>query len=117
MGVELPFGIVDVGHPPRAHHGLFEPPIVWTLHGRFGIFGRWFVVVVDFDSLASEILEVVSQLANVWNNIMSSSPKRIDFTHSSSRSLLSTRTGTVIELTWKRHFNLTRPLILLSITT
>jgi hypothetical protein len=100
-----PFGIVDVGHLPRAHHGLFEPPIVWTLLGRFGIFGRWFVVVVDFDSLAPEILKVFSQLANVRNNIRSSSPKRINFTgHSSSQSLLSTRTGTAIELTRKRNF-------------
>jgi hypothetical protein len=74
-------------------------------HGRFGVFGRWFVVVVDFDSLAPEILEVVSQLANVWNNITNSSPKRTDFMgHSSSRSVISTQTGTAIELTRKRHF-------------
>ncbi len=39
MGVKLPFGVVDVGYPSRAHHGLFEPPIVWTLHDRFSIFG------------------------------------------------------------------------------
>ena len=44
-------------------------------HGRFGVFGRWFVGVVDFHSLVPEILEVVSQLANVWNNITTSSRK------------------------------------------
>ena len=46
MQVELAFGVGNVGHPPGAHSGLFELLIPRVHCGGFGVFRRWFVVVV-----------------------------------------------------------------------
>jgi len=60
MQVELAFGVVDVGHPPGAHSGLFEPPTSRIHSGGFSVFRRWLVVVVHFHSLALEVIDVDS---------------------------------------------------------
>ena len=60
MRVELPFGIIDVCHPPRAHCGLFKSSIPWKHRSRSGVFGCWFVIVVNFNTLAPEIIALNS---------------------------------------------------------
>jgi hypothetical protein len=104
MQVELAFGVVDVGHPPGAHSGLLELPIPRIHCGGFSVFGRWFVVVIHFNSLAPEVIDVDSPFADIGNIITTSNPERIDFSgHSSSRSLIMTTTRSAILLTRKWH--------------
>jgi hypothetical protein len=103
MRVELAFGVVDVGHPPGAHSGLFEPPFPRIHRGGFSVFRRWFVVVVHLDSLAPEVTDVDSPFTDVGNNITTSNPERINFTGCCSHSLISMRTGSTILLTRKWH--------------
>ncbi len=102
MRDELPFYIGGVCHPPGAQCGLLEVPIL-RLKCRFGVFGRWIVVLVDFNSLVPEILEFVSQLANVCNMITTSSPELIDFAEHSSRLLILMQIESTMTLTQKWH--------------
>ncbi len=109
MRVELAFGVGDVGYPPGAHSGLFEPLIPRVHCGGFSVFRCWFVVVVDFNSLAPEFVDGVSPFTYVWNNITTSNLERIDFTGHSSSWFIAfslTRTGSTVKLTRKWQFTM-----------
>ena len=103
VGIELPFVVRDVPHPPRAHGRLFPPPSIRHGRGGVGVFRSRLVVVVDFDSLAPEFFDGVRPFTHHARNCITViSPAGIGFVaNSRSRTLVSTRPGSAIRLARK----------------